>query len=56
VVDRPYGCKSVGCKWVFKMKLRLDSTIEKFKANLVAKGYTEKKVKIFLTLIHLLLD
>jgi hypothetical protein len=23
VVDHPYGCKPVGCKWVFKKKLRL---------------------------------
>ena len=29
VVERPYGCKSVGCKWVFKKKLRPDGTIEK---------------------------
>ena len=40
VVDRPYGCKPVGCKWVFKKKLRSDGTIEKYKARLVAKGYT----------------
>jgi hypothetical protein len=25
--ERPRGCKPVGCKWVFKKKLRLDSTI-----------------------------
>jgi hypothetical protein len=31
VVDRPYGCKPVGCKWVFKKKLRPDGTIEKYK-------------------------
>ncbi|KAK1629829.1 hypothetical protein QYE76_004144 [Lolium multiflorum] len=30
VTDRPYGCKPVGCKWVFKKKLRPDGTIEKF--------------------------
>jgi hypothetical protein len=42
VVDRPYGCKSVGCKWVFKKKLRPDGTIEKYKARIVAKGYTQK--------------
>ena len=30
VVDHPYKCKLVGCKWVFKKKLRLDSTIEKY--------------------------
>ena len=38
--ERPYGCKPVGCKWVFKKKLRPDGTIEKYKARLVAKGYT----------------
>src|SRR3954463_13311421 len=24
ITDRPYGCKPVGCKWVFKKKLRPD--------------------------------
>ena len=43
VVDRPYGCKPVGCKWVFKKKLRPNGTIEKYKARLVAKGYTQKE-------------
>jgi hypothetical protein len=43
VVDRPYGCKPVGCKWVFKKKLRPDGTIEKCKARLVAKGYIQKE-------------
>jgi hypothetical protein len=38
--ERPHGCKPVGCKWVFKKKLRPDGTIEKYKARLVAKGYT----------------
>jgi hypothetical protein len=40
ITDRPYGCKPVGCKWLFKKKLRPDGTIEKYKARLVAKGYT----------------
>ncbi|CAN6202460.1 unnamed protein product [Urochloa humidicola] len=39
----PRGCKPVGCKWVFKKKLRPDGTIEKYKARLVAKGYTQKE-------------
>jgi hypothetical protein len=43
VVDRPYRCKHVGCKWVFKKKLRPDGTIEKYKARLMAKGYTQKE-------------
>jgi hypothetical protein len=40
LVDRPYGCKPVSCKWVFKKKLRLDDTIGKYKTRLVTKGYT----------------
>jgi hypothetical protein len=47
VTDRPYGCKPVGCKWVFKKKLRPDGTIEKYKARLVAKGYTQKEGEDF---------
>ena len=43
MVDHPYGCNSMGCKWVFKKKLRPDGTIEKYKARLVAKGYTQKE-------------
>jgi hypothetical protein len=64
LVDRPYGCKPVGCKWVLKKKLRPDDTIDKYKARLVAKGYTQKKDEDFfdtyspiarLTIIHVLL-
>ena len=40
VVECPYRCKPVGCKWVSKKKLRPNGTIEKYKARLVAKGYT----------------
>jgi hypothetical protein len=47
ITDRPYGCKPVGCKWVFKKKLRPDGTIEKYKARLVAKGYTQKEGEDF---------
>ena len=43
MVDRPYECKLVGCKWVFKKKLRPDGTIEKYNTRLVAKGYTQKE-------------
>ena len=47
VVERPYGCKPVGCKWVLKKKLRADGTIDKYKARLVAKGYTQKEGEDF---------
>jgi hypothetical protein len=52
VIERPYGCKPVGCKWVFKKKLRPDGTIEKYKAMFVAKGYTQKEGEDFFILIH----
>jgi hypothetical protein len=42
-----FGCKPVGCKWVFKKKLRSDGTIDKYKARLVAKGYTQKEGEDF---------
>jgi hypothetical protein len=47
VVERPYGCKPVGRKWVLKKKFRPDGTIEKYKARLVVKGYTQKEGEDF---------
>ncbi|GJT31101.1 zinc finger, CCHC-type containing protein [Tanacetum coccineum] len=35
LADLPPYCKPLGCKWIFKRKLKLDETIEKFKARLV---------------------
>jgi hypothetical protein len=47
LVDRPYGCRPVGCKWVFKKKLMVDGTIDKYKTRLVSKGYTQKEGEDF---------
>jgi len=37
LVDLPPGAKPIGCKWIFKRKLKPDGSIDKFKARLVAK-------------------
>jgi len=31
----------IGCNWVFKIKYRVDGTIERYKARLMVKGYTQ---------------
>lgn len=38
----PIGKKLMGCKWVYKIKLKSDNTFERYKARLVAKGYTNE--------------
>lgn len=32
----------VGCKWVFKLKQKLDRSIERYKACLIAKGFHQQ--------------
>src|ERR1044072_1281667 len=43
LVDLPPGSKPIGCKWIFKKKMIVDGTIDKFNARLVAKGFTQKE-------------
>jgi hypothetical protein len=42
LVELPPGCKTIGCKWVLRKKLKSDGIIDKFKARLVAKGFKQK--------------
>ena len=41
LVDLPPQRKSIGNKWIFKIKRQADGSIDKFKARLVAKGFTQ---------------
>ena len=44
LVERPEKIRIVGCKWIFKIKEGLTSLEPKrFKARLVANGYTQKE-------------
>ncbi|CAI7877714.1 unnamed protein product [Closterium sp. NIES-53] len=43
LVDPPKGAYLVGCKWVLKKKLGPDGGVERYKARLVAQGYTQRE-------------
>ena len=42
LVELPKGKKTVGSKWVYKVKTGADRSVEWYKARLVAQGYTQK--------------
>nr|GEW47251.1 zinc finger, CCHC-type [Tanacetum cinerariifolium] len=41
--DLPLGCKPLGCKWIFKRKMKVDETIDKLRARLVIQGFRQKE-------------
>ena len=36
------GKSTIGCKWVYKIKTRLDGTVDRYKTRLVARGFTQE--------------
>lgn len=42
LIPLPTNKHPIGCKWVYKIQYRSDGSIERYKAWLVAKGFTQK--------------
>ncbi|XP_019230719.1 PREDICTED: uncharacterized protein LOC109211623 [Nicotiana attenuata] len=42
LVPLPKGKYAIGCRWVYKVKHRADGIVERYKARLVVKGYTQQ--------------
>ncbi|XP_070007858.1 uncharacterized protein [Nicotiana sylvestris] len=41
LVPLPSGKQAIGCRWVYKIKHKANESIERFKARLAVKGYTQ---------------
>ena len=41
LVDKPIDRKVIGVKWVFRTKLNVDCSVNKYKARLIVKGYAQ---------------
>ncbi|KAL6346439.1 hypothetical protein AAG906_033235 [Vitis piasezkii] len=53
LVPSPAHGKVIGCKWVYKLKLKADGSIDRYKACLVAKGtHSESISQLILSLGH----
>ena len=43
LIEFPKGKKPIGCKWVFKTKWDSKGNVERYKAHLVAKRFTQRE-------------
>lgn len=42
LVPKPKDVQPVSCKWVYRIKRKADGSIDRFKARLVARGFSQK--------------
>ena len=43
LVELPHGKQAIGTKWVYRIKYKVDGTLDKYKTRLVAKGYVQQE-------------
>ena len=41
MTELPKGKRTVDCKWIFIVKYNADGQVERYKARLVARGFTQ---------------
>lgn len=41
IMNFPPNVKPIVCRWILKIKFCVDGSVEKFKENIVAKGYNQ---------------
>jgi hypothetical protein len=42
LIPRKQGTNVIDCKWVYKVKKKVDGSIDRYKARLVAKGFRQR--------------
>lgn len=52
LTDLPPHKTTMGCLWIFKIKHSVDGSIERYKAWLVAKGYTQMEGRDFVNTFY----
>lgn len=43
LVELPMGLSAIGCKWIFKTKRDSKGKVERYKARLFTKGFTQRE-------------
>ncbi|KAF2282231.1 hypothetical protein GH714_043958 [Hevea brasiliensis] len=52
LVAKPKDVKPISCKWVYKIKTQLDGSIERYKARLVARGFSSHSSMDWIMMKH----